>query len=99
MTAVVRAIDFTFADDHTYTYKFTGGSGQMGAVQVGSDEDRGTWKVEHDVLRLDGERHQSQYFITGAPRSPTGAQLLLLQPKPNWSLAPEAGNEIYERQE
>lgn len=99
MTAVVRAVDFTFNDDHTYLYKFTGGSGQVGSMRFASDEDRGTWKVERDVLLLDGEKHQYKYFITGAPKSPTGAQLLLLQPTPNWSLAPEAGNELYERKE
>ncbi|MFZ5441718.1 MAG: hypothetical protein ACOZQL_17075 [Myxococcota bacterium] len=99
MTAVARAIDFTFNDDHTYRYKFTGGSGQVGAIRFATDEDQGTWKVEHDVLVLAGEKHQYKYFLTGAPKSPEGTQLILMQPTPNWSLAPEASNELYARKE
>ncbi|KFE66380.1 hypothetical protein [Hyalangium minutum] len=82
MTAVARAVDFTFNDDHTYTYSFTGGSGQVGAIKFGTDKDQGHWRVEHDVLVLTGEKSTRKYFITGAPRGPDGQQVLLLQPEP-----------------
>lgn len=97
MTAVARAADYTFEDDHTYAYSFTGGSGQVGAIKFQTEKDSGTWKVDHDVLVLVGEKVQQKYLITGAPKSPEGAQLLLLQSEPTWSLAPNVESEVYVR--
>ncbi len=97
MTAVARAVDFTFNGDHTYTYSFTGGSGQVGAIQFGTDKDQGRWKVEHDLLVLTGEKYSRKYFITGAPRGPDGQQVLLLQSEPTWSFSPNVENEVYVR--
>ncbi|MDY7229612.1 hypothetical protein [Hyalangium rubrum] len=97
MTAVARAVDFTFNDDHTYTYAFTGGSGQVGAIQFATDKDQGRWKVEHDLLVLTGEKYAHRYFITGAPRGPDGQQVLLLQSEPTWSFSPNVESEVYVR--
>lgn len=95
MTAVARAIEYTFEDDHTFSYQFSGGSGVVGAMKFGTEKDTGRWRVEHDVLVIDGDLRDRKLFITGAGRGPKGEKLLLLQPEPNWSLAPQAENELY----
>lgn len=95
MTAVARAVDFDFADDHTYTYSFSGSSGVVGAMKFDGETDQGRWRVEHDVLVLDGDRRDRKYFITGAGRGPNGEKVLLLQPEPDWSLASGAESELY----
>lgn len=95
MTAVARAIEYTFQDDGTFTYQFSGGSGVVGAMKFGTEKDQGRWKIEHDVLVIDGDLRDRKYFITGAGHAPNGTKLLLLQPEPNWSLAPQAESELY----
>lgn len=95
MTAVARALEYTFERDHTFGYQFSGGSGVVGAMKFATQKDRGRWWVEHDVLVIDGDQFDQRYFITGAGRGPKGEKLLLLQPQPNWSLAPQAEHELY----
>ena len=46
---------------------------------------------------MTGEKHQRKYLLTGAPKSPEGAQVLLLQSEPTWSLAPNFESEVYVR--
>jgi hypothetical protein len=99
VTAVMRAADYTFNDDHTYTYSFTGGSGVAGNLKFQTEKDQGTWRVEHDVLVTTGEKREQKYLLTGAPRSPQGAQVLMLQPAPGWSQGPNSENEVWVRQE
>ena len=94
-TAVVRLMDFHFNADHSFTSKFTGGAGAVGALQVGTQTDEGTWTVQHDLLVLQGAQREERYFITGVPQTPNGRRLLLLQQKPNWSLAPGVEADVY----
>lgn len=97
MTGVASATEYRFEDDHTFTYKSAAGAGQMGAMKFGFQEDRGTWRVEHDVLVVDGEQFDQRYFISGATWNPEGRRLLVLHLKPHWSLAPETPFEVYEQ--
>ncbi len=94
MTAVARAIEYTFADDGTYTYSFVGGSGQVGAIKFGTDKDEGTWKVEHDLLVLTGQKWQRKLLIHGAPRGPQGQRMLLLQSEP-YTFAPGSIGDVF----
>lgn len=98
VTAVARAVELDLAADHTYTWRFTGGSGRAGQIRFETDTDEGAWRVEHDVLVLTGKKHQSRYLLVGAPRDPDGRQLLLLQSEPGWSQAPQASYDVYARQ-
>lgn len=98
VTAVTRAVELDLAADHTYTYRFAGGSGRAGEIRFGTDTDRGEWHVEHDVLVLSGQRRQAKHLLVGASRGPEGRWLLLLQPGPDWSQGPQATCDVYVRQ-
>lgn len=87
MTAVAYSVDYVFGDDHRFTYKYGGASGQVGAMQFGTDSDEGEWRVEHDQLVVSG-KSQRKYLIAGAARTPQGKRSLFLLPHPRWSLAP-----------
>ncbi|MCY1043289.1 hypothetical protein OV208_18375 [Corallococcus sp. bb12-1] len=91
MTAVSYASQYILGADHTFQYKYSGASGQVGAMKFGSDNDRGTWSVKHDVLTLTGEQRTRRFLIVGAGRTPEGKRAIILMPEhPTWSLYPGA---------
>ncbi|RKH13485.1 hypothetical protein D7Y13_21075 [Corallococcus praedator] len=89
MTSVSYTVQYILEADHTFQYKYAGASGQVGALQFGSDNDQGTWSVKHDVLTLTGAQRTRRYLIVGAGHSPEGKRTLILMPEhPGWSLTP-----------
>lgn len=91
MTAVAYAVEYGFDDDHRFTYRFNGASGQVGQLQFGTDRDEGTWKVEHDLLLLEGASGKTRkYLVVGAARAPDGKRTLLLVGEGRFTAAPFA---------
>lgn len=90
MTTVSYSVDYAFGDDHHFTYRFQGASGQVGALNFQGDRDEGEWKLEHDVLVLEGGQRTVKYLVAGAARAPGGQRALFLLPEKQWSLAPGA---------
>ncbi|RKG75973.1 hypothetical protein [Corallococcus terminator] len=91
MTAVSYAVQYILGADHTYQYKYSGASGVVGAMTFGSEDDRGTWSIHHDILTLTGEKRPRRYLIVGAGHTPEGKRFVILMPEhPRWSLYPGA---------
>lgn len=90
MNTVSFSIQFGMSDDHRFTYKFQGASGQVGALQFSGESDEGEWKVEHDQLFVTGEQRSRKFLIAGAARTPEGKRSLFLLQHPNYSLSPGA---------
>lgn len=90
MTTVSYSVDYGFGEDHQFTYRFQGASGQVGALEFQGDADEGEWKVEHDVLVLQGGARTVKYLVAGAARAPSGKRALFLLPEKQWSLSPGA---------
>jgi hypothetical protein len=90
MSTVSYSVKFEFGEDHHFTYSFQGASGEVGAMQFSSDKDEGEWRVEHDLLVLEGKQGTKKYLIAGAGRQPGGKRTLFLMPERQWSLSPGA---------
>lgn len=89
MTAVTYVVDYTFTDEHRFTYKFGGASGQVGAMDFQSEDDEGEWRVEHDQLILAGKKER-KFLLVGCARTPQGKRSLFMMPHPRWALSPGA---------
>jgi len=101
-SAVSYTIGYTFGADHSFRYEYSGANTQLGSTTFGGDRDTGTWKLEHDLLVLDGERFDRKFFIVGAGPGPAGRRVLYLVPEGHWSLSPGAiaqHGQLYEEAE
>ncbi|MBM4783858.1 MAG: hypothetical protein GQE15_39820 [Archangiaceae bacterium] len=101
-SAVSYTVKYDFEANHDFSYDFVGANTQHGNTQFGGEKDTGTWRVQHDLLVLDGAAHDRRYFIVGAGVGPEGKRLLYLLPEPHWSLSPGAiafHGELYEARE
>lgn len=101
-SAVSYTIRYDFAANHTFSYDYAGANTQYGSTKFGGQNDTGSWRVEHDVLVLDGAARDVKFFIVGAGLSPGGKRVLYLMPEPNWSLSPGAiafHGQLYEARE
>lgn len=97
MTAVAYAVNLSLGDDHRFTYRFNGASGQVGNLQFASTDDEGTWRVEHDVLHLEGDGGKTRkYLVAGAARAPDGKRTLLLVSEGRYTAAPFAAPSVGE---
>ncbi len=99
VNSVSYSVSYAFGAGHDFTYDYAGANTQFGNTQFGSDRDTGSWRVEHDLLVLDGERRDRKYFIVGAGPGPSGKRVLYLIPEGHWSLSPGAiaqHGELYE---
>lgn len=99
VNSVSYSVSYAFGAGHDFTYDYSGANTQFGNTQFGSDRDTGSWRVEHDLLVLDGERRDRKYFIVGAGPGPSGKRVLYLIPEGHWSLSPGAiaqHGELYE---
>ncbi|MBN8233237.1 lipocalin family protein [Corallococcus macrosporus] len=91
MTAVSYSSEYTFGANHSFQYKYAGASGQVGAMTFGSENDQGTWSVNHDVLTVTGAKRTRRFLLIGAARTPEGRRTLyLLRDQQGWSLSPGA---------
>lgn len=98
-SAVSYTVKYDFEPNHDFSYDYVGANTQLGNTQFGGEKDKGTWRVEHDLLVLDGEARDRRYFIVGAGPGPEGRRILYLLPEPHWSLSPGAiafHGELYE---
>lgn len=91
MTAVAYSVALTFGADGRFDSRFQGASGQVGALQFGSERSQGTWRVERDelVLQADGGKTK-RYLVVSAARGPDGKRTLLLMSQGNYQVAPFA---------
>lgn len=91
MTAVAYSVNLAFDGDHRFTYRFNGASGQVGQLKFAADGDTGTWRVEHDLLVLEGDGGKTRrYLVVGAARAPDGQRTLLLMSEGSYTAAPFA---------
>ncbi|WP_248546822.1 hypothetical protein [Myxococcus fulvus] len=95
--------DSAFKPDHSFQFKYVGGSGAGGAMTFGTESDTGTWSVKHDVLTLAGAQRTRRYLLIGASRTLEGKRTLFLMPEHSgWSLQPGAigmSSELYVEKE
>lgn len=97
MTAVAYAVNLSFGDDHRFTYQFNGASGQVGQLRFATEGNEGTWRVEHDLLRLEGDGGKTRkYLVAGAARAPDGKRTLLLVSEGRFTAAPFAAPSVGE---
>lgn len=99
VNSVAYTVGYRFGAGHDFVYEYSGANTRFGNTQFGTDRDTGTWRLEHDLLVLDGERKVRKYFIVGAGVGPSGKRVLYLIPEGNWSLSPGAiaqHGELYE---
>lgn len=101
-SGVSYTIRYDFEPNHDFAYDYVGANTQHGNTQFGGEKDSGTWRLEHDLLVLDGAARDSRFFIVGAGVGPAGKRVLYLMPEPNWSLSPGAiafHGQLYEARE
>jgi hypothetical protein len=91
MTAVAYSVELTFSADGRYAYRYQGASGQVGALQFGTEQGQGAWRLERDelVLQADGGKVK-KYLVVSAARGPDGKRTLLLMSQGHSQVAPFA---------
>lgn len=90
VNSVASNTKYAFSGDHTFSYDYGGANTRFGNTQFASQQDTGTWRLEHDLLLLDGEQFDRKFFIVGAGEGPAGKRVLYVIPEGNWSLSPGA---------
>lgn len=91
MTAVAYSVNLAFEEDSRFTYSFNGASGQVGQLRFATNGDQGRWRVEHDLLVLEGDSGRARrYLVVGASRAPDGKRTLLLMSEGSYTTAPFA---------
>jgi hypothetical protein len=73
MTAVSYGGQLNLKPDGSYDYRFTGASGVVGAMNIQTDNARGRWDIQGDLLVLTRDSgKQSMYRIAGLTQFPSG---------------------------
>ena len=73
MTAVSYGGQLNLKPDGSYDYKFAGASGVVGAMNIQTDNARGRWEVQGDLLVLTRDNgKQTKYRIAGLTQFPSG---------------------------
>ncbi len=89
-SAVSSSVRYQLAADHAFAYQYAAANTQLGSTTFGGQRDQGTWKIEHDLLVLEGEARTTKYLIIGAGLVEGDRRTLYLMPEPHWSLSPGA---------
>lgn len=89
-SAVSSSTWYDFGADHDFTYRFSSANTNLGSTTFAGETDRGVWRVEHDLLIVEGEQRTRRFFIVGAGLGPKGQRVLSLMPEGSWSLYPGA---------
>jgi hypothetical protein len=73
MTAVSYGGQLNLKPDGSYDYRFTGASGVIGAMNIQTDNARGRWDIQGDLLVLTRDSgKQTKYRIAGLTQFPAG---------------------------
>lgn len=73
MTAVTYGGTLNLKADGRYDYSFSGASGVVGAMNIQTDNARGRWEVQGDLLVLTRDNgKQTKYRIAGLTQFPSG---------------------------
>jgi hypothetical protein len=98
-SAVSYTVRWRFDGDHSMAYETTSANTRLGDTTFAGEKDSGSWRLEHDLLLIDGDRFDRRYFIVGAGQGPDGKRVLYLMPEGHFSLSPGAigfHGELYE---
>lgn len=77
MTVVSYGGTLNLQADGTFTSSFQSASGQVGAMQFGSEKDKGTWEIQGDLLLLHGARER-KYRVAGVTQFDDGVKVAVL---------------------
>jgi hypothetical protein len=89
-SAISTSLRFQLAADHTFSYQYASANTRLGSTTFGGQRDQGRWKIEHDLLVLEGDARTVKYLIIGAGLVEADHRVLYLLPEPHWSFSPGA---------